>query len=42
MARHAPWLCQHLENIPRQALENYQHIIRHGVYALYDHFAQAE
>lgn len=41
MARHAPLVCQHLENISRQALEKYQHIIRqyvrkrHGVYALY-------
>jgi hypothetical protein len=41
MARHTPLVCQHLENISRQALEKYQHIIkqyvryRHGVYALY-------
>jgi hypothetical protein len=41
MARNAPLVCQHLENISRQALEKYQHIIRqyvrnrHGVYALY-------
>lgn len=34
-------VCQHLENISRKALENYQKIIkdfvkgRHGVYALY-------
>jgi hypothetical protein len=41
MARHASLVCQHLENISRQALEKYQHLIRqyvrnrHGVYALY-------
>ncbi len=41
MPRHASLVCQHLENISRQALEKYQHIIRdyvrnrHGVYALY-------
>lgn len=41
MARHASLVCQHLENISRQALEKYQHTIRqyvrnrHGVYALY-------
>ena len=41
MARQTPLVCQHLENISRQALEKYQHIIkqyvrhRHGVYALY-------
>ncbi len=41
MSRHIPLVCQHLENISRQALEKYQHIIRqyvrqrHGVYALY-------
>jgi len=41
MARHAPLVCQHLENISRQALEKYQDTIRryvrnrHGVYALY-------
>jgi hypothetical protein len=41
MARQKPLVCQHLENISRQALEKYQHIIRqyvrhrHGVYALY-------
>jgi hypothetical protein len=41
MARQTPLVCQHLENISRQALENYQHLIRqyvrnrHGVYALY-------
>lgn len=40
MARQKPLVCQHLENISRQALEEYQHIIRqyvgqrHGVYAL--------
>jgi hypothetical protein len=34
-------VCQHLENISRRALENYQNIIKeyvkglHGVYALY-------
>jgi hypothetical protein len=39
--RPKPLVCQHLENISRQALEKYQHIIRqyvrsrHGVYALY-------
>lgn len=41
MARHVPLVCQHLENISRQALEKYQDTIRryvrnrHGVYALY-------
>ena len=41
MARPKPLVCQHLENISRQALEKYQHLIRqyvrnrHGVYALY-------
>jgi hypothetical protein len=41
MARQSPLVCQHLENISRQALEKYQQIIRqyvrrrHGVYALY-------
>ena len=41
MPRHASLVCQHLENISRQALEKYQHLIRqyvrnrHGVYALY-------
>lgn len=41
MAKHASLVCQHLENISRQALEKYQHVIRqyvrnrHGVYALY-------
>ena len=41
MARQKSLVCQHLENISRQALEEYQHIIRqyvgqrHGVYALY-------
>jgi Restriction Enzyme Adenine Methylase Associated len=41
MPRRTPLVCQHLENISRQALEKYQHIIkqyvryRHGVYALY-------
>jgi len=41
MARHAPLVCQHLENLSRRVLEKYQHLIRsyvrnrHGVYALY-------
>src|ERR1051326_7712496 len=41
MARHIPLVCQHLENISRQALARYQDTIRqyvrnrHGVYALY-------
>ena len=41
MPKRTPLVCQHLENISRQALEKYQHIIkqyvryRHGVYALY-------
>jgi hypothetical protein len=41
MARKKPLVCQHLEDISRQALEKYQQIIRHyvrnrhGVYALY-------
>lgn len=41
MPRRAPLVCQHLENISREALERYQEIIRqyvrhrHGVYALY-------
>jgi hypothetical protein len=43
MARQTSLVCQHLENISRQALEKYQHTIRqyvrnrHGVYALYRH-----
>src|SRR6266568_6304753 len=43
MARHAPLVCQHLENLSRRVLEKYQHLIRqyvrnrHGVYALYRH-----
>lgn len=41
MARRTPLVCQHLENISRHALEQYQDIIRdyvrhrQGVYALY-------
>ena len=41
MARRTPLVCQQLENISREALEQYQDIIRqyvrrrHGVYALY-------
>lgn len=41
MAKRSPLVCQHLENISRRALEQYQDIIRqyvrnrHGVYALY-------
>ena len=41
MARQTQLVCQHLENISRQALEEFQDIIRtyvrqrHGVYALY-------
>lgn len=41
MAKRSPLVCQHLENISRGALEQYQDIIRqyvrnrHGVYALY-------
>ncbi len=41
MAKSAQLVCQHLENISREALEKYLHIIRryvgrrHGVYALY-------
>src|SRR3569832_1420267 len=41
MPRPAPLVCEHLENVSRRALENYQHLIRnyvrkrHGVYALY-------
>ena len=41
MAKRAPLVCQHLENISREALGKYQDIIRqyvrrrHGVYALY-------
>ena len=41
MAKRTPLVCQHLENISREALEKYQDIIRqyvrrrHGVYALY-------
>jgi hypothetical protein len=41
MVRHTSLVCQHLENISRQALEKYQHLIRqyirnrHGVYAIY-------
>jgi len=41
MPKRTPLVCQHLENIARQALEKYQDIIRnyvrhrHGVYALY-------
>ena len=40
-SRKGQLVCQHLENISRKALENYQNIIkeyvkgRHGVYALY-------
>lgn len=39
--KRTPLVCQHLENISRNGLEKYQHIIRdyvrkrHGVYALY-------
>jgi len=41
MAKRAPLVCQHLENISREALEKYQSIVqryvrrRQGVYALY-------
>jgi len=41
MSRRAQLVCQHLENISREALEQYQEIVRHyvrgrqGVYALY-------
>jgi hypothetical protein len=41
MARHSQLVCRHLENVSRQALAKYQHIIRQyvrncpGVYALY-------
>lgn len=41
MAKRAPLVCQHLENISREALEKYQNIIRQyvrrrqGVYVLY-------
>src|SRR3974377_2221997 len=41
MARQTSLVCQHLENISRQALEEYHHPIRHdvrnrhGFYALY-------
>ena len=41
MARHSQLVCRHLENVSRQALDKYQHIIRQyvrncpGVYALY-------
>jgi hypothetical protein len=41
MAKRSPLVCQHLENISRKALEQYQDIIRryvrnrHGVYARY-------
>jgi hypothetical protein len=41
MARHLQLVCRHLENVSRQALAKYQHIIRQyvrncpGVYALY-------
>jgi len=41
MAKRSPLVCQHLENISRDALEKYQDVIRnyvrgrHGVYALY-------
>src|SRR4030043_2310873 len=41
MSKRAPLVCQHLENISREALEKYQDIVRRyvrrrqGVYALY-------
>ena len=41
MARHSQLVCRHLENVSRQALAKYQHVIRQyvrncpGVYALY-------
>lgn len=41
MPRQPSLVCQHLENVSRRTLEQYQHIIRryvrnrHGVYALY-------
>src|SRR4030043_614278 len=41
MSKRAPLVCQHLENISREALEKYQNIVqryvrrRQGVYALY-------
>ena len=41
MKRNAQLVCQHLENISRAALEEYQNIIRqyvrgrHGIYVLY-------
>ena len=43
MKRNAQLVCQHLENISREALEKYQTVIRqfvrgrHGIYALYRH-----
>ena len=43
MAEKQHFVCEHLENISREALEKYQNIIRnyvrrrHGVYALYRH-----